>query len=405
MGQRREELLERAQTLPELRRRALRHPVAQKAQGSRIYDVDNHGYVDYTGGAGAAIVGYANQFILDAVKKVMAAGIPDGLHIPQEVDVAEALGQLIPWAGPWFFLRNHDEALRVALQWVRRSTGKPYFVVLDGGARWAMGDLFVELPGDRRAAPIREVPGWDLQKIEATLTAGASKLAGVVIDPLMSRFGVVPPPPGALAEIAEVCQKAGIVVILDEVISGFRIHRGGAAELYGITPDIGVYGGALGAGFPIGALAFRKGMDGDAVAVDGGLPAPHPVSLAAAEAVLSILKNDTIYDRLEERSEQLVEGILALADRFGRRMTINRVGSVLAIYMGSEPVSGRETFERTDQAAYDRFVAGMLEEGVLLPQRLSGTAFVSHAHGAKDIEETLAACERVFLRFHQEDMP
>jgi len=401
MGQKLDELIERSAALPGLRRYARHHPLALKAEGSRIYDVDNHGYVDYSGGGGAAIVGYANQFILDAVKKVLAAGVPDGLHVPREVDLVEALGQFIPWAGTWFFLRNHDEALRAALRWAHLRTGKTSVVVLDGGDPWPMSGRVER----GTAVAVREVPGWHLDKVEAVLTAGASKIAAFVIDPLMTRFGVIPPPDGALAEIAKVCRRNGILLILDEVVSGFRIHRGGAAGLYDVAPDMAVYGGALGAGFPIGAVALREGLDVEEAEVDDDLPVPHPVSLAAAEAVLSILKNDAIYERLEERTAQLVEGVLALAERFGRPLTINRAGSAFAIYMGRHEVSDRESVEAADRAAYSRFVDGMLAEGVLLPHRASGPAFVSHAHSGKEIEETLAACERVFMRFHEEDMP
>ncbi|NOZ79884.1 MAG: aminotransferase class III-fold pyridoxal phosphate-dependent enzyme [Acidobacteria bacterium] len=405
MGQKQDELLQRADSVPELKRCAQHGPVALKAQGSKIYDIDNHGYVDYTGGAGAAVVGYANQFILDSVKKVLAAGVPDGLHVPQEIDLAEALSQLIPWAKTWFFVRNHDEALRISLDWVRRGTGRPFFVVLDGGARWAMEDTSERSGNDRRVPPMREVPGWNLEKIEAILTAGASKIAAVVIDPLMTRFGVIPPPRRALDEIARVCRRNGIVVIFDELVSGFRIHRGGAAALFGIKPDIAVYGAALGAGFPIGAMAFRKGFEPKNIEQNGGLPAPHPVSVAAADAVLSILKNDAIYDRLEERTAQLAEGILQLAERFGRPMTINRLGSVFSISMGPSPVTDRASFQATDSAAYIRFAGALLDEGVLLPARPSGTAFVSHAHSGKDIDDTLEACERVLMRLHEEDLP
>ncbi len=405
MGQKRDELIQRADRVPELRRCAQYGPVALKAQGSKIYDIDNHGYVDYTGGSGAAVVGYANQFILDSVKKVLAAGVPDGLHVPQEIDLAEALRHLVPWAGTWFFVRNHDEALRISLDWVRRKTGRPSFVVLDGGARWAMEEAFERLNDEGRVPPMREVPGWELEKIEAILTAGASRIAAIVIDPLMTRFGVIPPPAGALEEIVRISRRNGITVVFDELVSGFRIDRGGAAAVFGVEPDIAVYGAALGAGFPIGALALREGFDPGEIESSGRLPAPHPVSVAAADAVLSILKNDAIYDRLEERTAQLAEGILQLAQRFGRPMTINRIGSVFAIYMGGSAVTGRASFEAADRAAYRRFTEALLDEGVLLPAHPSGTAFVSHAHSGKDIDDTLEACERVLLRFHEEDLP
>jgi glutamate-1-semialdehyde 2,1-aminomutase len=166
-----------------------------------------------------------------------------------------------------------------------------------------------------------------------------------------------------------------------------------------------VYGGALGGGFPIGVVGFRAGIDEPVQKGDGRMPTPHPVSLAAAEAVLSILKNDTVYERVEERAVQLVSGIEGLASRFQRPITVNRVGSVFALYMAAKPVTNCRAASRADATTYWRFAEGLRGEGILLPRQPGGAAFLSSAHGAKDVEETLAACERVLLRLHQEDLP
>ncbi|MEJ2187953.1 MAG: aminotransferase class III-fold pyridoxal phosphate-dependent enzyme [Acidobacteriota bacterium] len=403
MGQRLDELIARAETVPILRSGAARSLVAHKAEGSRVFDVDNAGYIDYLGAGGATIVGFANQFILDAVRKVLQTGIPEGFHVAQEVDLAETLGQFLPWVRSWWFCRNQDEAVRHVMRWARRTTGKKQFLVLDGGARLRIGapaDL-----ADERSNTIRPVPGWEVERIVAALTAGGSKVAALIIDPLMTRFGVIPPPDGALEEISATCRERGVLLILDERVSGFRVHRGGYAARAGITPDVAVYGAALGGGFPLGAVAFREERLEPELEGDEMLPTPHPVSLAAADALLSILKNDSVYERLEERTEQLVDGLLGLAERFSRPMTINRVGSVFAPYMSEEIVRDQKGLEESDGDAYRRLVGGLLAEGILLPQEPGKAAFLSSAHGAKDVEETLAACERVLLRLHQEDLP
>jgi len=401
MARRSDELLERAVGLPGLRSGIERSVVVLKAQGARVYDPDNVGYIDYLGGGGSTIVGFANQFVLDAVRKVLVTGVPDGFHVPQEIDLAESLRHVLPWVGNWWLSRNQDEAIWQVLRWARESTGKSHIVMLDGGAR-----LRVAAGGaERRALPIREVRGWQVERISSVLSSGADKVAALVIDPLMTRIGVIPPPEGALQAIAEACRRAGVLLIFDERVSGFRVDRGGTAAWSEVTPDVAVFGGALGGGFPIGVAAFRDGIEEPIHKGDGRMPIPHPVSLAAAEAVLSILKNDTIYQRLEERTAQLVDGVLALGERFNRPMTINRVGSVFAMYMTADPVVDRRTAEQADPSAYWRFVEALRSERVLLPRQPGGAAFVSNAHGAKDVEETLEACERVFLRLHQEDMP
>ncbi|MCP4899629.1 MAG: aminotransferase class III-fold pyridoxal phosphate-dependent enzyme [bacterium] len=404
MGQRREELIQRAKVLPELLRRAERHPVALKAQGARIFDVDNFGYIDYTGGRGAAICGYANQYILDAVRKVLTSGIPDGLHVPQEVELAETLAQFLPWVGNWWFCRNQGEALRMVLRWARRNSGNDLLLFVDGGAPLRRRQYPI-WSDDDASTVVRMVPGWDLDRIEVALTAGASKLAAFVVDPLMTRIGCAPAPEGVLERIAEICRDLGILLVVDERVSGFRVHRGGACEGAGIVPDVAIFGGALGGAFPIGVAAFREGIDRPELGEDGMLPAPHAVSLAAAEAVLSILKNQTTYERLEERTKQLEDGVLALAERFSRPISINRVGSVFALYLGEGPVRDVSSAEATDQAAYRRLVTALAQEGVLLPPDPCRPAFLSNAHGAKDVEETLAAFESVLMRLYQEDLP
>jgi glutamate-1-semialdehyde 2,1-aminomutase len=399
MGRRLDELIEKAVSVPLLHAASDRVIVAQKAEGPRVFDVDNVGYIDYIGAGGATIVGFANQFVLDAVKKVLAGGIPEGFHVPQEVDLADTLSHFLPWVSSWWFCRNQDDAFRHVLRWVRQATGKKQILVLDGGAPLQVG-VPAELSGES-GGPIRQVRGWDVSKISAVLSSGNAKIAALIIDPLMGGFGVVPPPDGALEEIAEACRDNGVLLVLDERVSGFRVHRGGAAARAGITPDVAVYGAALGGGFPIGVVAFRderpplEGFD--------PLPTPHPVALGAADAVLSILKNDSVYEHLEKRTDQLVEGLQALADRFDRPLTINRVGSIFATYLSDEPVTNYRGFEASDLEGYRRFAAQLRLEGILVPREPGRAAFVSSTHGAKDIEETLSACEKVLRNSRQED--
>lgn len=401
MGRRHDELIEKAGAVPVLRSGADRVLVAQKAEGARVFDVDNVGYIDYIGGGGSAIVGFANQFVLDAVRKVLSAGIPEGFHVPLEVELSESLAHFLPWVKSWWFWRSQDDAFRHVLDWARQTSGKKRFLVLDGGAPLRTGapaDIAID-----RSNPIRELPGWDVAKIIAALTSGSTKIAALIVDPLMGRFGVIPPPEGALKEISDACRDNGVILILDERISGFRVHRGGAAERAGIIPDVAVYGAALGGGFPIGAVAFRE--EQPALAAFDPLPTPHPVSLAAAEAILSILKNNTVFEHLEKRTDQLVDGLDALAERFSRPLVINRVGSVFALYLSSQPVVDSKSLAASDGDGYRRMASLLRNEGVLLPREPGCAAFLSSTHGAKDVEETLSAFEKVFLQLHQEELP
>jgi len=401
MGRRHDELIEKAGAVPILRTGGDRILLAQKAEGPRVFDVDVIGYIDYIGAGGSAIVGFANQFVLDAVRRALVTGIPEGFHVPQEVELAKTLGQFLPWVESWWFCRSQDEAFQHVLGWARLKTGKSRFLVLDGGA-----PLRVGAPAGLAIDPetrIRQVRGWDVAKIIAAVTSGSTKIAGLILDPLMGRFGVIPPPDGVLEEIVDACHDNHVLVILDERISGFRVRRGGAAAEAGIVPDAAVYGAALGGGFPIGVVAFRD-LQEPPDEYDS-LPTPHPVSLAAAESILSILKNDAVYEQLEKRTDQLVRGLLELSDRFSRPMVINRVGSVFAIYMSDKPVVDGTSLDASDGDTYRRFAALLRTEGILLPREPGRAAFVSSTHGTKEVEETLAASERALLHLHQEDLP
>ena len=399
MGRRQDELVEKAVSVPVLRAGNDRVLVAQKAEGSRVFDVDNVGYIDYIGAGGSTIVGYANQFVLDAVRKVLAGGVPEGFHVAQEVDLAGTLNRFLPWAESWWFCRSQDDAIGHVLQWARQTTGKKRFLILDGGA-----PLRVGAPADLaigRDNPIRAIKGWDVPKILAALASGSTKLAALIVDPLMGRFGVVPPPDGVLDEIAEACRDNGVLLIMDERVSGFRVHRGGACALAGITPDAAVYGAALGGGFPFGAIAFRDGRSLPSE-VDP-LPTPHPVALGAADAILSILKNDSVYEHLEKRTDQLVGDLIELADRFEWPLTINRIGSIFALYLTDKPVVDGKGLMASDCDGYRRFADLLRSEGILLPREAGQAAFISSTHGAKDIDETVAASEKVLLNLRRDD--
>jgi glutamate-1-semialdehyde 2,1-aminomutase len=402
MGHNLDELMDRASLVPVLRAGSAESVVARKAQGPRVYDLDNIGYVDYLGGGGSSMVGFANQFVLDAVKKALDFGVPHGFHVAAEVELAETLAQFLPWVGCWCLCRNPDEAMRMLLAWTRRASGRQQILAFRGGADLRLGVAGSEAPVD---PSIVEIGSWNSDKITETIHDRADETAAVVLETLMTRFGLVPLSREAVIAIAEACRDAGVLLVLDERVSGFRLGRGGAAAWAGIEPDAAVYGSALGGGFPIGAFGLHSRYAGADPIGPEASASPHPLSLAAAEAVLSILKNDTTYDRLEERSAQLADGIRNLADRFHRSIIVNRVGSVFALYLGVKNVASGTAAQRADDEAYRRLATGLRNEGVLLPPAPGGTGFVSSAHGAKDIEETLAAVERVLLRFHHEDQP
>lgn len=394
MGKRRDEILERAQRLPLIRGLDPSVPLIHKAQGARLFDIDNVGYIDFTGGDGSAIVGHANQYISDAVKKALVNGIPGGFHAPTEVDLAESLEQFLPWVETWTFFRDDEEAMQEAVAWAKRATGRSHCVFFGRGRA-----------ADLRSDHCRIVPGWKVEQVEATLAAGGTKIAALIVDAVSSGRGVIPAPEGVLKRLRDLCRREGILFIVDDRVTGFRVSRGGTSEWAGIVPDAAVFGGALGGGFPIGALGLGNGRASDEAPWCRGEKAPHPVAIRAAEAVLSILKNDAVFERLEDRCRQLVEGMEALVERFSRPIRFNQAGSLFGIYASRDAVDHEDDADRADTDAYLRLVSALREESVLFPPRPETPACVSSAHGAKDIEEAVGGFERVLMRLHQEDLP
>ncbi len=210
------------------------------------------------------------------------------------------------------------------------------------------------------------------------------------------------PDPEFLRQVQERTKAVGARLVLDETITGFRLARGGATESFALEPDVVVLGGALGGGVsPIGAITWPRRLQ----ATPGDeLPAPAPpISVLAATATLSVLRNESIHQRLEERGAQLQAGVEALAEKFGRSLRCNRVGSIFALYFSRTGVSDGRSFARVDQELWGRFARGVRDNGVLLPSRSPVTSFLSHAHGVKDIEKVLSAMEQTLRRMQKED--
>jgi len=224
----------------------------------------------------------------------------------------------------------------------------------------------------------------------------------VVLDPIAAQFGIIRPDGEFLHAVAAGAHAVGAYLVLDETLTGSRLARGGAAEAFGIVPDVAVFGGALGGGVArIGAVAWARDLD---AAPGDELPGPpSPIAVLAAGATLSVLRNESVHQRLEERGAQLQAGVEALAERFSRPLRCSRVGSIFACAFARQPVTDGNSFARVDQESWGRFSRACREGGVLLPGRSPSTSFISHAHGVKDIEQALAAMETSLRKMQKEE--
>lgn len=416
MGQRGDEILVQARKwLPLAARRADETVLLAKASGCRVFDADNVALLDLAGGGGGNLLGYANQYVLDAVRRAAGLGLATGFHVAAEVELAEELGEVLPALGPWILTASETEAWELALRWCRRDTGRQRAVVFDGNRRGALEAFNVVATGPLgisqvlvAGAPaelgrlVRVVPWGDADAFAAVIAEVGVDTAAVILDPLALQYGVIPPSPDFLKAVAKGTSAAGARLVLDETVTGLRLGRGGAAEAFGVVPDVSVFGGALGGGVsPIGAVAWNNPLD--AMPPDDLPPPPPPLAVVAALATLSVLRNDAVHQRLEERGAQLANGIEALAERFSRPLRCSRVGSIFSLAFARQRVADGGSFARVDHDSWSRFVRSVREAGVLLPARSPHACFLSHAHGVKDIEQALAAIEGALKRMQKED--
>lgn len=416
MGQRGEELLAQARKLaPLAARRGEDTLLLAKAQGCRVYDADNVAYIDLLGGGGSNLLGYGNQYVLDAVRRASTTGLTSGFHATAELELVELLQELLPGLSPWVLAPSETLAWELALRWCRRDTGRQRLIVFDANRRAAVEAFHVGAAGPvgisqsllsgipvEVARLVRVAPWGNVEAFEALMGEVGVDTAAVVLDPMASQLGALTPAPEFLACVQERTRAAGARLVLDETLTGFRLARGGAAEVFGIAPDVAVYGGVLGGGVAqLAATTWRRDLQ--ATPGDELVPPPSPIAVLAATAALSVLRNDAVHQRLEERGAQLQAGVEALAERFQRYLRCSRVGSMFSLAFSRQPIVDGNSFARLDQETWARFLRHTRDGGVLLPTRASSLAFLSHAHGVKDVELVISTMEAALKRMQKED--
>jgi glutamate-1-semialdehyde 2,1-aminomutase len=416
MGQRADELLAQARKeVPLAGRRGEESLLLAKAQGCRVFDADNVAYLDLLGGEGANLLGYGNQYLLDAVRRASTMCLATGFHGGAELELADLLKDHVPSLSPWVVTPCESEAWELALRWCRRDTGRRRIVIFDANRRGSTEAFQVAAAGPLGASQplvagvpaeharlVHVVPWGDIEALSTVLAEVGVDTAAVVLDPIAAQFGVIRPTPEFIAAVAQTTHDAGARLLLDETLTGFRLARGGAAEVFGIQPDVAVFGGVLGGGAArIGAVAWARSL---AATPGDELPGPPPpIAILAAVATLSVLRNESIHQRLEERGAELEAGVAALAERFSRPLRCARVGSIFACVFSRQNVVDGNSLARVDQDAWGRFARACREAGLLLPARSPVPAFLSHAHGDKDVQQALEAMEAGFKKMQKED--
>jgi glutamate-1-semialdehyde 2,1-aminomutase len=384
-----------------------------RGRGSHLVDVDGNDYVDYVLSWGPLIVGHCHPEVMRAVQEAMKDGSSYGAPSPREIQLGELVRERMPWVEKMRFVSSGTEATTAAIRVARGFTGRDDILKFDGCYHGAGDALLVKAGSGVETLGLPDSPGVpadlakhtltlpfnDLPAVERLFETRGGTLAAVIVEPIVGNMGVLVPRPGYLEGLLDQCRKHGALLIVDEVMTGFRVSSGGACGLYGLRPDLVTFGKVIGAGLPVGAFGGRADVM-DRVAPAGpiyqaGTLSGNPMAMAAGFATLRLM-TAAAYERLERLSAALAEGLAREAARAKVPVQVNRVGSMLTVFFSEKPVFDAASARAASTRRFSAFFHALLDAGVYLPPSQFEAAFLSTAHTEDDVEATLRAAAGAF---------
>ena len=385
-----------------------------RGSGAVLTDVDGHEYLDYVCGWGPLILGHADERVEAAVGKAAAKGCTFGAPTEIETQLAELVISRMPAIEMIRFVNSGVEAMLSAIRLARAFTRRDKIVVCEGCYHGCVDALLAEVgpgtagpgvpssPGVPRGAVADTlvVPYNDAEAATGIMGTHGSEVAAVLIEPMASSMGLIPPVEGYLETVRDLCDRVGALLIFDEITTGFRVSPGGAQARFGVNPDLTCLGTLVGGGLPVGAFGgARKVMELISPAGPvhpAGALSGNPLAMAAGVAALQALAEPGVYETLEKRSALLAEGLAAASSEAGVPVYQTRVGSMGGLFFTSQPVIDFATTSRCNAERYAQFFQAMLDRGVYLPPSPSECYFVSTAHEPEQIARTIEAAEEAF---------
>ncbi len=391
-------------------------PFVESAEGAWLTDADGNQYIDYFGSWGPMILGHAFPPVAEAIQRAARNSPSFGASTASEADLAERVVSCYPSIEKLRFVSSGTEATMSAIRLARAVTNRKIIVKFEGCYHGHADGLLVKagsgvatfgIPGsagvpEEIAHLTLALPYNDLAAVEAAFAAHPGAIGAVILEPVVGNAGCIAPAPGYLAGLRTLTQREGALLIVDEVMTGFRVALGGALQLYGIDADLVTLGKIVGGGLPVGVFGGKRAFM-DLLAPLGpvyqaGTLSGNPLAMAAGLATVTYLQEHAaqVYPQLEATAKSVAVGVAAEAARAGVPLTLNRVGSMWTWFFTAGPVTDYAQATRSDTAAFGRFHNAMLNQGVWLPPSQFEAAFLSTAHGAEEIAATIAAAREAF---------
>lgn len=386
-----------------------------RAEGAYLFDVDGQRYIDYIGSWGPMIAGHAHPEVVAAVREAALLGLSYGAPTEQEVQMAEKINEIMPSMEMLRMVSSGTEATMSAIRLARGFTGRNFIVKFEGGYHGHGDSLLVKAGSGLLTFGQPSSPGVPAELAQYTLTLNFNdsaqvrelfavrghEIACIIVEPVCGNMNCIPPASGFLACLREVCDEYGAVLIFDEVMTGFRVARGGAQALYGIKPDLTTLGKIIGGGMPVGAFGGRRDIMAKlsplGAVYQAGTLSGNPIAMAAGLKMMEIISREGFYPLLNAKTTKLVQGMQAAADEASIPFSTTQVGGMFGLFFTTEPqVSSYQQATACDVASFNRFFHGMLERGIYLAPSAFEAGFMSTAHSDEDINTTIAAACEVF---------
>ncbi len=392
--------------------------VFESGSGAYLVDVDGNRYIDYIGSWGPMILGHAHPAVIEAIERAAKRGTSFGAPTAAENEIAERIIDAVPSVEMVRLVNSGTEATMSAIRLARGFTGRDAIIKFAGNYHGHADSLLVSAGSAAATLGVPNSPGVtagtakdtivcqynDVQGLLQVFASRGPSIAAVIFEPVVGNMGTVIPTPEFLKALRDVTRAAGSLLICDEVMTGFRVAFGGAQSLFGIDPDLTTMGKIVGGGLPLGAFGGKREIMQNILPAgkvfQAGTLSGNPIATAAGIAMLKELKEHPPYEKLEQLSKRLAEGLIAAATDAGVPHTLTRVGSMLTLFFSGEPVTNWPSASKCNTDAFSKYFWGLLDRGSYMPCSQFEALFVSAAHTEADIDNTIAAAKEVLGQIH-----